>query len=47
MTSMRIICAIAAHLGLKLEQIDVETAYLHGKINSKVYLRQSPGFVKI
>jgi hypothetical protein len=45
MTSIKIICAIAAHLGLKLEQIDVETAYLHGKINSKVYLHQPPVFV--
>lgn len=45
MTSMRLICAISAHLGLELEQIDVESAYLHGKIDSVVYLCQPPGFV--
>ncbi len=44
MTSMRTILALAAHLGLQLEQIDVKSAYLHGKIDTEIYLRQPPGF---
>jgi hypothetical protein len=45
MTSMRIIFSIAAHLELELEKIDIKTAYLHGKIDSEVYVCQPPGFI--
>ncbi len=44
MTSMCTILALTAHLGLQLEQINVESAYLHGKIDTEIYLHQSPGF---
>ena len=31
-------------MGLVIMQIDVETAFLNGKINSKVYIKQPKGF---
>jgi hypothetical protein len=42
---MRIICAIAAAEKLELCQIDIENAYLNGKIDTPVYMTQSKGYV--
>jgi hypothetical protein len=44
MTSMRAIFAIAAHEGLQVDQLDVETAYLNGLMDTEVYMTQPPGF---
>ena len=44
MASIRVILAIAAHEGLSVEQLDVDSAYLNGVIDAEVYMRQPPGF---
>jgi Reverse transcriptase (RNA-dependent DNA polymerase) len=43
--SLRAICAIAAVLDLELEQVDVDTAFLHGDLEEEIYMRQPPGYV--
>ena len=45
MTSMRLIIGVASSLGLVLEQLDVDSAFLNGFIDAEVYLKQPPGFV--
>ena len=42
--SFRILMALAAHMGMELEQLDVKTAFLYGKINETVYVEQPHGF---
>ncbi|GBM82193.1 hypothetical protein AVEN_179505-1 [Araneus ventricosus] len=32
-------------LGWNRVQLNVKSTYLHGKLNEKVYLKQSPGFI--
>ena len=41
--SFRILIALAAHLDLDLEHIDITTAYLYGKIDKDIDMRQPPG----
>lgn len=43
--SLRILFAIAAHLGMKVCQFDVVTAFLNGEMGDTVYSRQVTGFV--
>ncbi|KAG6998837.1 Retrovirus-related Pol polyprotein from transposon TNT [Fusarium oxysporum f. sp. conglutinans] len=38
------IFAIAAALDLELEQMDVKTAFLYGKIDEEIYVEQPVGF---
>jgi hypothetical protein len=45
MASMCIVCAIAAHENLDLWTIDIDSAYLNGIIDTKVYMKQPEGFV--
>jgi hypothetical protein len=45
MTSMRVILAIAAHEGLRVEQMDVNSAYLNGWMDTEVFMRQPPGYI--
>ena len=35
---MRLLVSLAARLGLKITQLDIETAYLNGKIDTTVYM---------
>ena len=42
-TSFRVLIAIAAHLDLDLEHIDITTAYLYGNVDAEIYMRQPPG----
>jgi hypothetical protein len=44
MTSQRIVIATAAAEGLELFQIDVKNAYLHGEIDTDIYMKQPIGF---
>lgn len=41
MTTVRLIVALAAHLGLSLQQLDVSTAYLNGEIQETWSLQNS------
>lgn len=47
LTSIRITLAIAAHLGLEMDHLDVETAFLNGKIDEEIYMRAPKGFEKL
>ena len=42
MTSIRVILAIAALEGLQVHQMDVNSAYLNGHMDTDIYLRQPP-----
>lgn len=44
-SSIRIVLAIAAHIGWELQQLDVKIAFLHGGLAEKIYMKQPPGFV--
>lgn len=44
--SFRALMALAAKYGLKLHQMDVTTAFLHGVLEEEVYLKQPAGFVQ-
>ncbi len=44
MISMRVVLVIVAHKGLAVEQLDVNFAYLHGLMDTEVYITQPPGF---
>jgi len=47
LTSIRIALAIATNLNLKMDHIDVETAFLNGKIDEEIYMRAPKGFEKL
>ncbi|WVZ97234.1 hypothetical protein U9M48_042784 [Paspalum notatum var. saurae] len=42
--AIRILLAIAASKGFKLQQMDVKSTFLNGFIEEEVYVRQPPGF---
>ena len=42
--SICILLAYAAHHNFKLQQMDVEIAFLYGPLNELVYVKQPPGF---
>ncbi|KAI3692839.1 hypothetical protein L6452_32663 [Arctium lappa] len=42
--AIRIFLAYATHKGFKVYQMDVKSAFLHGKLNEEVYVQQPPGF---
>lgn len=44
--SFRTLMALAAKYGLKLHQMDVTTAFLHGVLEEEVFLKQPEGFAK-
>jgi hypothetical protein len=45
MTSIRTITAVVTTKGLKVKHLDVDSAYLNGIINKKIYMHQPPSFV--
>lgn len=44
--TIRILVAIAVHLGWPLHQLDVLTAFLNGILKEDVYMHQPPGFAR-
>lgn len=44
MQSLKILLAYCCNKGLIIYQMDVETAFLNGKVKSEVYVKQPPGF---
>lgn len=44
--SVRLILAIAAHVGWKVHHLDVKLAFLNGELDEEVYVVQPPGFVR-
>ena len=38
------ILALAAELNLEVHQMDVKSAYLHGKLEEEIYMEPPPGF---
>jgi Reverse transcriptase (RNA-dependent DNA polymerase) len=44
MTSIRAVLGLVAGLDLKLEQLDVKTAFLHGDLEEEIYMVQAEGF---
>ena len=45
-TSIRTILALANELNLEVHQMDVQTAFLHGKLSEEIYMEQPRGFEK-
>ena len=37
--TIRMMLAIVAHYDLELEQLDVKTAFLHGDLDEKIYMK--------
>eukprot|EP00250_Pteridium_aquilinum_P010876 c19689_g3_i1 orf=64-1296(+) len=46
MTTIRSICALAAHNGWNVHQLDIKTAFLNGDLHEEVYVTQPRGFVQ-
>nr|GEX76888.1 retrovirus-related Pol polyprotein from transposon TNT 1-94 [Tanacetum cinerariifolium] len=44
-TSIRVLLSLVAHHDLKLEQLNVNTAFLHGDLEEEIYMSQPEGFV--
>jgi hypothetical protein len=44
LAAVRVLLAIAAHLGLSLRHADIEGAFLHGDLDREVHMRPPPGF---
>ena len=44
MEAIRILIAFAAHMEIKLYQMDVKSAFLNGYLKEEVYVKQPPGF---
>ena len=44
-TTIRLILALACRYNLELWHIDIKGAYLNGKLNDDVYMRQPEGFI--
>ena len=46
MTTVQSICALAAHNGWNVHQLDIKTAFLNGDLHEEVYVTQPRGFVQ-
>jgi hypothetical protein len=42
--TIRTILSLVVSMGWSLRQLDVQNAFLHGKLEEDVYLRQPPGY---
>ena len=46
MTTIRSICALAAHNGWNVHQLDIKIAFLNGDLHEEVYVSQPRGFIQ-
>ena len=46
-STLRTSLSLAARNNWEIHQIDVKSAYLHGKLKEKIYMRQPPGFIVV
>lgn len=44
MSSIRVVLGLATSLDLKIEQMDVKTAFLHGDLEEEIYMEHPEGF---
>ncbi|EFJ25692.1 hypothetical protein SELMODRAFT_98872 [Selaginella moellendorffii] len=44
MVFIRFVLAIANHLDLEVEQMDIKNAFLNGELKELVYIQQLPSF---
>lgn len=44
--SIRLLFALAARFGLRIQQMDVDTAFLYGNLDEEIFMEQPPGFVE-
>ncbi|GJU69290.1 retrovirus-related pol polyprotein from transposon TNT 1-94 [Tanacetum coccineum] len=44
-TSIRVLLSLVSHHDLKLEQLEVKTAFLHGDLEEEIYMSQPEGFI--
>ena len=45
-TSIQMLLAIVIQFDLELEQMDVKTAFLHGELEEKIYMKQPEGYIQ-
>lgn len=43
--SLRILFALSARIGLDIDHVDIDSAYLHGQMPEEIYIEQPEGFV--
>lgn len=43
-TSIRMLLSLVVHFDLELDQLDVKTAFLHGKLLETIYMKQPKGY---
>jgi Reverse transcriptase (RNA-dependent DNA polymerase) len=46
MSSIRVVLSLTASLDLKIEQLNVKIAFLHGDLEEELYMEQPEGFEK-
>jgi ATP-binding cassette subfamily B (MDR/TAP) protein 1 len=46
LTTIKVILAMCVIFDLHLEQLDVKTAFLHGKLEEEIYMLQPEGFAE-
>ena len=44
LSTIKIILGLATNQDLKIEQLDVKTAFLHGDLEEEIYMHQPKGF---
>lgn len=44
MQTLKVLLSFCCQMGLEIEQMDVETAFLNGQVNSEVYVKQPKGY---
>jgi len=45
MSSIRVVLCLATSLNLKIDQLDVKAAFLHGDLEEEIYMVQPEGFI--
>ena len=45
-TSIQMLLAIVIQFDLELEQMDVQTTFLHDELEEKIYIKQPEGYIQ-